>query len=348
MVKELKNLKLQEVNLLFKIIQNLSITTDLYAVRKGIAEDILRLLNADFFASYVWNHDLKIFEKCVFTNMHPDNLARYEKYFQYHDPITYRLQKRRSATVVSEIMPQNLLEKTEFFNDFLMQDGLHHGINLYAYDGYLNIGDMRIWRARNRPIFGHREVALLDTILPYFTNSLRIARIMETARGMENFWKQLIEDAQIPLFLYDSDNKLFYENHAAREMEKSLSASLKCSSFSDYVHHSLKEGIGGTEWKGYSLSIFRGISPINPRPVTAVMVHNLNPQIMDEESLRKKHHLTSREADICMLVYRGLTDSEIASVIGIAFSTVRTHLKHLFQKMDVTTRSELIYSLIDK
>ena len=78
-------------------------------------------------------------------------------------------------------MPQKELEKTEFFNDFLMVDGLHHGINLYAYDGDLNIGDLRIWRAKGTPDFGKREVALLETIKPYFRNSLRNARLFAAA-----------------------------------------------------------------------------------------------------------------------------------------------------------------------
>ena len=88
----------------------------------------------------------------VFLNMSPDNLARYEEYYQFRDPITPVLQKRRRATLVREVMPQDELEKTEFFNDFLIQDGLHHGINVYAYDGDLNIGDLRIWRGKGRAI----------------------------------------------------------------------------------------------------------------------------------------------------------------------------------------------------
>ena len=48
-----------------------------------------------------------------------------------------------------------------------------------------------------------------------------------------------------------------------------------------------------------------------------------------------------------MLVHKGLTDPEIASVLNIAYSTVRTHLNNLFTKLDVTTQSELIYILLD-
>jgi DNA-binding NarL/FixJ family response regulator len=77
------------------------------------------------------------------------------------------------------------------------------------------------------------------------------------------------------------------------------------------------------------------------------MAHRSKPKKMDADSLRRRHHLTSREVEICMLVCKGLTDPEIASALGIAFSTVRTHLKNLFTKLDVTTRSELIYVLLD-
>ena len=77
------------------------------------------------------------------------------------------------------------------------------------------------------------------------------------------------------------------------------------------------------------------------------MAHRSKPKRMDADSLRRRHHLTSREVEICMLVHKGLTDPEIASVLNIAYSTVRTHLNNLFTKLDVTTRSELIYILLD-
>ena len=120
-------------------------------------------------------------------------------------------------------MPQDQLERTEFFNDFLMKDGLHHGINLYAYDSDQNIGDLRIWRVQHRPAFGKHEALLLDNVLPYFRNALRNARIMARAHGIEGFWRQLLENMHVALFLFDADGSLLYENSEAREMEGCLS-----------------------------------------------------------------------------------------------------------------------------
>jgi hypothetical protein len=59
------------------------------------------------------------------------------------------------------------------FNDFLARDGLHYGLNLYVYDGEINIGDMRIWRNRRRENFDSSDLEVLDLIKPHFCNSMR-------------------------------------------------------------------------------------------------------------------------------------------------------------------------------
>ncbi|MBA1148809.1 helix-turn-helix transcriptional regulator [Ectothiorhodospiraceae bacterium WFHF3C12] len=145
-------------------------------MRQRAAHGLLVLFDADYFASYVWDADRARFDGRVTLNMDPANLSRYEAYYQYRDPITPKLQRRRRATPVTAIMPQRELMKTEFFNDFLRPDGLHHGMNLYAYDGELNIGDLRIWRARHRAPFDDADVALLDYLRPFFTNVMRNVR----------------------------------------------------------------------------------------------------------------------------------------------------------------------------
>ena len=40
------------------------------------------------------------------------NLATYDAYYQYHDPITFKLQARREATLVTQVMPQRDLMRT--------------------------------------------------------------------------------------------------------------------------------------------------------------------------------------------------------------------------------------------
>ncbi len=346
MRNELQNLKSVEVKLLLRIFEKLSRTQDQDTLRKEISEDLLRLLNADFLASFIWNQDQKVFEHVVALNMTPANLARYDSYYQFHDPITPSLQKRRRATLVCEVMPQKELEKTEFFNDFLMKDGLHHGINVYAYDGDLNIGDLRIWRAKNQPDFGKHEAALLDAILPHFRNALRNVRVIATAQGMANLWRELLDNTQIALFLFDDAGHLLYRNNKAKTIEEELSDA-EYSSFYKHIYSLMKKNLSQTEWGPFFLSAIHTFSPQDSKPLTAVMAYRSIPEKIDADLLSRRHQLSPREFEICLLVFKGLTDQEIASALGIAFSTVRTHLKHIFMKLDATTRSELIYRLFE-
>ena len=151
-------------------------------VRERIGLGLLDLLGADYYASYVWNAERGVFGSRVALNMSDTNLSNYEAYYQYHDPITSRMQRHRDATLIEQEMAQSELMKTEFFNDFLYRDGLYWGVNLYAWDGDENIGDMRIWRSRKRERFGADSLALLELIKPAFVAALKRAR-SEAADG---------------------------------------------------------------------------------------------------------------------------------------------------------------------
>ena len=161
-----------ESRVLSRIFGLLSEDLSEHEVREAVGHDLLELLQADYYASFVWQEKSGCFDKAVFLNMDPKNLAAYDSYFQYHDPITFKLQARREATLVTQVMPQRELMRTEFFNDFLARDGLHWGVNAYSYVGDRNIGDIRIWRSRKRGDFDAHTLELLRLIEPAFTGAL--------------------------------------------------------------------------------------------------------------------------------------------------------------------------------
>jgi DNA-binding CsgD family transcriptional regulator len=161
-----------ESRVLSRIFGLLSEDLSEHDVREAVGHDLLELLQADYYASFVWQEKSGRFDKAVFLNMDPKNLAAYDSYFQYHDPITFKLQARREATLVTQVMPQRELMRTEFFNDFLARDGLHWGVNAYSYVGDRNIGDVRIWRSRKRGNFDAHTLELLRLVEPAFTGAL--------------------------------------------------------------------------------------------------------------------------------------------------------------------------------
>jgi DNA-binding CsgD family transcriptional regulator len=60
------------------------------------------------------------------------------------------------------------------------------------------------------------------------------------------------------------------------------------------------------------------------------------------ERRRRPPGLTAREAEILHLLHEGLTNQEIADRLVISTGTVRTHLEHIFDKLDVHTRTAAV------
>lgn len=65
------------------------------------------------------------------------------------------------------------------------------------------------------------------------------------------------------------------------------------------------------------------------------------------QHLAASHHLTAREVEIGALVAEGLSRADIADRLTVSQETVKTHTKHLYQKLDVHSRTELL-ALIER
>lgn len=50
--------------------------------------------------------------------------------------------------------------------------------------------------------------------------------------------------------------------------------------------------------------------------------------------------LTPRERQLLDLLTRGHSNKELADMLKISFDTVRTHLSHIYEKMNVRSRTE--------
>ena len=57
-----------------------------------------------------------------------------------------------------------------------------------------------------------------------------------------------------------------------------------------------------------------------------------------EETVR----LTTREEEVLVSLSKGYSNKEIADQIGMSVDTVRSHLKHIYEKMHVRSRTEAV------
>ncbi len=68
----------------------------------------------------------------------------------------------------------------------------------------------------------------------------------------------------------------------------------------------------------------------------------------DLTSLKSSFRLTAREAEILMWISRGKTNKEVGLILNTSPRTVNKHLEHIFEKLDVTTRTAAVAKVLKK
>ena len=97
------------------------------------------------------------------------------------------------------------------------------------------------------------------------------------------------------------------------------------------------------------LEVKAGASPISPmiarklltrwRGAQPVGAHSPDQSRSPDESI----HLSDRETQVLDLIARGYAYAEIARLTGTTINTVQTHIKHLYGKLAVHSRSEAVF-----
>ena len=120
---------------------------------------------------------------------------------------------------------------------------------------------------------------------------------------------------------------------------------------------------GDNRWLNMSVFTYR-MDATNGKKVIVHMFHDLNHKEVEERVLSRlvdmvRHYqdipheseieiesfpkvLTPREREILSLLVKGLGTQDIAELLSISRSTVRNHIQHILQKLQVHTRLEVV------
>lgn len=76
-----------------------------------------------------------------------------------------------------------------------------------------------------------------------------------------------------------------------------------------------------------------------PEPAGASASQPTSPSARVEPEGKK---LSAREMEILQLIAKGVSNNEAAQVLNLSKATIRTHLEHIYRKLDVTNRVEAV------
>jgi DNA-binding CsgD family transcriptional regulator len=176
----------ENTRLLSKAMAVLCTPASSLALRKNFVGVVAELLNADYVASFVWNDTSRTFGEGVCSLEDNRHLCRYESQYQFEDPIAPRLRPLRFPTLVSQVIPEKELIQSEFFDKFLDAESMYWGMNVFAHNGLRDLGDLRIWRSKDKNDFDSDELEMVRLLYPSIVSALTRSTLNEQSLGSES------------------------------------------------------------------------------------------------------------------------------------------------------------------
>lgn len=111
---------------------------------------------------------------------------------------------------------------------------------------------------------------------------------------------------------------------------------------------------GSAEYIGRSiLDLIDGGSPISP-PIARYFLRrfrSIEAEAPTQEAATNAPpaevpHLTDREREVLTMIVKGFTYAEAANLIGVAESTVTSHIRNIYRKLEVHSRGEAVYEAL--
>jgi two-component system NarL family response regulator len=101
--------------------------------------------------------------------------------------------------------------------------------------------------------------------------------------------------------------------------------------------------------RGYLLKHFVGDELVEGIRAVHAGEHCLPPAVAERLAERGRQLVPSpREVQVLRLIAKGFSNKEIAAQLSIAPDTVRNHVKHLFDKLDASDRSEAVVIALER
>jgi len=84
----------------------------------------------------------------------------------------------------------------------------------------------------------------------------------------------------------------------------------------------------------------------NGRQPSTSTARRVTVQLREEDAPTKPHRLSPRELDVLRALVDGLSYKMIAAELSISFETVRSHIKRIYEKLEVHNNTEAVAKTI--
>src|SRR5687768_10567902 len=258
--------------------------------------------------------------------------------------------------------------RSAFYNEFLRPARGFHSVGALLRGPGPLMASINICRPAYAGAYDAPDAAALQALLPHVAMALEVQARMTAADGRSRSLEALLDRFAVAALVSDPAGRPGFLNARAQTL---LAAADGLALSPDglvaatpALTHELRDGIARvatSNGDGRIAAIRLRLQRPSRRPAlrvtltpagrldpdgagsVAVLVSEPDaPPLIDKEALADAFHLTRREADVACLLASGADLSAIAAALDLGIGTVRSHLKHVFQKTGTASQAALV------
>lgn len=219
-----------------------------------------------------------------------------------------------------------------------------------------------VGRTAEQQSFGSQDTGLLETLLPHLQRAIQLADMVDQLKARVKASATVLDLITVGVVIFDEFGERALANEAARkifdldskilrqlsaEAAKMRDASRTASSKSSEARILHLPAQGGAH-PFFAIIWDLPDDGLDRRHNLAFIVdpaqeHNIR---IDQVALQRLYGLTSTEARVAALLAKGDSVAEIADYLGNTAYTIRTHLRHIFDKTGTARQVDLVHLLL--
>ncbi len=270
------------------------------------------------------------------------------------------------------IISDSDLERLDYYQDILRPLDLWHAAIMNVHRDGAVLAPMAFMRTRKEGPFGDVELAALRALAPHFNRALRVTLRLGELEARASALAEMTDRALVALVLTDAFGRIAEVNGAARAILAEndgltlRDGVLRAARSEDCIRLSrLIQEATGSRLMPMS-GVMQVSRPSARRPLALVVSptrngaspfgrsHAVSIAFADPERapepdvdlLARLYGFTAREAGVAALLLQGLSPKEAADELAMTENTVRTHIRHLFDKTGVERLADLVRLLM--
>jgi DNA-binding CsgD family transcriptional regulator len=283
-------------------------------------------------------------------------------------PATVELRERRFSDCD--------FERSDYYNEIMRPLDLWHAAIVNVHSDEAVLAPMGILRARKERPFGQSEVRSLRHLAPHLNRALRVTLRNREMEARSDALAESVNRVLTAIVLTDGFGRIAEANSLARAILEDADGllirdgALRAARSDDnaILARLILEAAGGVAGltsirKSGVMQVAR---PSCRRPLALVVLPTRNsawpfgrshavtivfadperaPEA-DSDLLSRLYGFTAREAAVAALLLRGRSPSEAAGELATSENTVRTHIRHIFDKTRVERLTDLVRLLM--